>query len=220
VHESSRVEDRGTIPPQSGLGNDVRRFARLIGYDGGMRFRPRFSLRTLLLVVALAAVACWGYWIGWPWWQHHQEIERFIGSVEQVKPGIRAHQVQDRIRYGFYCHFSGIGHWDSAGNTGVCLGYHWDDAFYCVYYEYNTTGLVMGEYDARVSRIELYRLPPLEPKGQSKGDYLRLGGEHFQERLEELQRYLFGNRKINPGFDLTLIYADPPVKPVNPTISD
>ena len=36
------------------------RFARLIGYDGGMRFRPRFSLKLLLLLTALL-----GSIVGW-----------------------------------------------------------------------------------------------------------------------------------------------------------
>ncbi len=67
------------------------RFARLIGYDAGMdqppatRRRFRFGLRTLLVVVTLAAVASWGYWVAWPWWQAHREQVDFETAVQKLQ---------------------------------------------------------------------------------------------------------------------------------------
>jgi len=46
--------------PMGGRTNRSCRFARLIGYDGGMKFRPRYSLRTLFAIVAVIAGFC-GY---------------------------------------------------------------------------------------------------------------------------------------------------------------
>ncbi len=52
------------------------------------RRRLSFGLRTLLAVVTLAAVASWGYWFGWPWWQMHQQQTRLINSVANLKAGL------------------------------------------------------------------------------------------------------------------------------------
>ena len=48
----------------------------------------QFRLRTLLVVVTLAAVASWGYWFGWPWWQNYQQQVRFEAAVRQLKTGM------------------------------------------------------------------------------------------------------------------------------------
>ena len=51
------------------------------------RRRFRFGLRTLLVVVSLAAVASWGYWVAWPWWQAYREQIEFEAAVRQLKVG-------------------------------------------------------------------------------------------------------------------------------------
>ena len=51
---------------------------------GGMDQPPatrlcfRFSLRALLVVVTLAAVGSWAYWIAGPWWAIYREQHEFL----------------------------------------------------------------------------------------------------------------------------------------------
>src|SRR5262245_16456197 len=56
-----------------GGANRCCRFARLIGYDGGMRFRPRFTLKLLMLFVAAIGIFC-AYQVNWIR-QRHEALE-------------------------------------------------------------------------------------------------------------------------------------------------
>ena len=51
------------------------------------RRRFRFGLRTLLATVTLAAVASWGYWIGWPRLYSYLERRRFELAASRLKAG-------------------------------------------------------------------------------------------------------------------------------------
>jgi hypothetical protein len=42
----------------------------------------RFGLRTLLVVVTLAAVGSWGYWVAWPWLREYRQI---VDLIEQMR---------------------------------------------------------------------------------------------------------------------------------------
>src|SRR5262245_6786631 len=71
--------------------NRFCRFARLIGYDGGMRFRPRFSLKILLLLVAAIAAFC-AYQVNWIQQrhvflaQHALDAQHFDEAYSQYVP--------------------------------------------------------------------------------------------------------------------------------------
>ena len=45
----------------------------------------RFRLRTLLVVVTVAAVGSWGYWVAWPWWQAYREQTLFEAAIQHLK---------------------------------------------------------------------------------------------------------------------------------------
>ena len=45
----------------------------------------KFSLRTLLVLVTVAAVASWGYGVTWPWWQAYREQTLFEAAIQHLK---------------------------------------------------------------------------------------------------------------------------------------
>ena len=49
------------------------------------RRRFRFSLRTLLVVVTLAAVGSWGIGLAWPWWQANRQQVQFETAVQKLQ---------------------------------------------------------------------------------------------------------------------------------------
>src|SRR5262249_18612064 len=51
------------------------------GYNTGMKL-PRYSLRTLFVLVLVGAIGCWLYWIAWAWWPI---LRLQTQSVEEVK---------------------------------------------------------------------------------------------------------------------------------------
>ena len=48
----------------------------------------QFRLRTLLVVVTLAAVASWGYWFAWPRLYSYLERRRFELAASRLKAGV------------------------------------------------------------------------------------------------------------------------------------
>jgi hypothetical protein len=83
------------------------RFARLIGYDGGMKFRPRFSLKILLLLVAAIAAFC-AYQVNWIQQrhvflaQHALDAQHFDEAYSQYVPDPTKPRVRPQDRKSWH----------------------------------------------------------------------------------------------------------------------
>ena len=69
-------------------GDSIRRFARPIGYDGGMRFRPRFKLRKLFVLIAILSVPmAWvAYYLSWIRQRHEIHQYPVVESAPAANP--------------------------------------------------------------------------------------------------------------------------------------
>ena len=108
--------------------------------DAPKRRRFRYSLRTLLIVVTLAAIASWAYWIGWPWWliqrerwQIQREQARFVESLKNLKAGMTTYQATGTVQRGSHCEVFAV---DVGANCTVQQSagrvYVWPDASYLI----------------------------------------------------------------------------------------
>jgi hypothetical protein len=152
-----------------------------VGYNAGM-IRPRFSLRTLLIFVAVFAVASWGYFIGWPWYQQL----RFETTVRQLKVGMPEVRAYELLAFKFPPD-AGVGNAIDIKRDGTVIRRFWPNVTYYLY-------LVNTRYKHKLLQIELYKLPPMS----------------FVDT--KFLNFLNGDRKTNPGFKYELIYSDPPAK--------
>jgi len=162
---------------------------------GGMKLR--FSLRTLLMLVTLCAVACWAYWIGWPWWLLYQEQSRLLAAARTLKPGTAWYvHLPNGTSRG--CQLS-IGEFP---NNQLDM-FSWPNVTYYILYEHENgpDGTI-----AKYKKIEVFKAPPPPPESKkwTLGDYGDYAREFFL--------MIGGDRKHNPGFKYELIYADPPSK--------
>jgi hypothetical protein len=183
------------------------------------RGRFRFGLRTLLLLVTLAAVGSWGYWFGWPSWQAFRLRQKFESNVRSLKAGDNLsgattlagakHDALMVLRQAEALYWS----------SGMC-SYELPGATYCVFGEFPR--LSRG---TECVRIEVYRIPPM-PSGyrsqrNKSNSPLKYGSSHSDlpghypqmEYTNDFFCFLNGDRKNNPGFEYELIYSDPPAKP-------
>jgi len=196
------------------------RTARLIGYDGGMKFRPRFSLRTLLLVITAAAVLCWGYWVAWPSWLVYREQCQFEATFKQLHVGCTT---EDMLALPLSEVRAGVRAMEYFGRDRAWRWFmrRWPNAVY--------VGVFLGESSMMSQRVPfksvaLYRLSPV-PKGyQPLSAWMRKAWPRFTAEdianlkaeyasrvyAQDFLDFIIDDPNHNPGFKYELIYADPP----------
>jgi hypothetical protein len=169
----------------------------------------RFRLRSLLLIVGLFALACWAYWIGWPWWNSHQQKMRFVDAVLQLQNGIPRYTAEKLVTFEVK-HAVWIGGGIDKATEGRLISHIWPDAIYCCYLVCTAEDL-HGNPPSRVLRIELYRLPPVPSQYLS----VALPDATLNYQFDFLS-FLNSNRAGNLGFKYEKLFdsADSAVSPV------
>jgi len=182
-----------------------------------IRRRLRFSLRTLLLLVAACAVGTWIYLTGWPWLAAYWQQVRFERAVRQLKVGATTYFVLTNLPK------AENGWTDYTANSDRLLTgttrYGLVNAVYFVHLTYpqNHQG---GMLECPCTSVEVFRLPPVPPgytaKRKMYGDPLR---DHTsppkpdqpadKAYADDFLQFVAGDRKDDWGLKPELIYSDP-----------
>src|SRR5436190_7097742 len=103
----------------------------------GKRRRFRFGLRTLLVVVALAAVGSWGYWVAWPWWQGHREQMEFESALAKFHAGTNRAEFARLPMMWSRRFVRGSTWYDSGGDATYWFQYKWPNCIYVACFKYS-----------------------------------------------------------------------------------
>jgi hypothetical protein len=179
------------------------------------RRRFRFGLRTLLIVVTLAAVGSWAYWIGWPWWQIYHERVQFEAAARQLKAGISTGAAIASLP----THKPLTMYAETQGHAVALTDYTFRESIYCIYYAFRPGPQSGAMQKWACDSLEVFRLPRMPNNFQlnSKNRSLwQFGNSPLNEEqyCAAFLTFISGDRKENPGFQYELIYADPPAKAV------
>src|SRR5262249_48668559 len=121
------------------------------------RRRIAFSLRTLLILVTLAAIGSWMYWSIWPRWKIYRQQMTVVNGAMQLKVGSTAFEGMQLLGGKRVAPTS----FTSTSPPGSILygrtDYVWRDAIYCILYTY-PAGYSGGLSSAPCTSVALYRV--------------------------------------------------------------
>lgn len=179
----------------------------------------RFSLRTLLAVVTLAAVGVW-VWTSMPLWLKGREQLDFERSARQIKAGMKLSDEKLLLSKQRDYYSSS----DTSYRPILLARYDWPNAIYCVYYVLDQSP-IKDPSDRRIESVQIFRIPAVPDGYQPR----TLAGKRSIDRhvpplkpeqkpiagyMADFLDFLNGDRKNNPGFGYELIYSDPPTKSI------
>jgi hypothetical protein len=156
------------------------------------RRRFRFGLRTLLMVVTLAAVASWWYSFGLPWYVQ----SRFERTAMQFKSGVTLDYIRTSLTTAAHPATTQYYPMDSKKEQSV-TAFMLTDAIYfvCLGYSMNRQADYLEEPS---NRIEVFRSP--RPANSTAPPF------------KDFFKYLHSARTNVTGFQCELIYSDPPAQ--------
>jgi hypothetical protein len=147
-------------------------------------------------MIAVVAIICWGYWIGWPWWERY----RFESVLCNLKAGVTQSEVAQTWNDGKTFFLT-----DERLNTMITTIPR-PNGLYCVYpifYEGDWNGAI---FNRPCARVEVFRLTQLPLFNSSIGNReVDLAGD-FLNSLSDPK----GDKPFPYKYEL--IYADPPKK--------
>jgi hypothetical protein len=178
----------------------------------GMKL-PQFRLRTLFILLTIAAVAAWGYWFGRPRWILGREQSAFEASARQIKAGMTRNEWTKFVLWNNSKHPAS--HQYDSQHVRIGLTWVvWPNAIYCIYYGMpGATG--SGDYDTPCSSVEVFRIPPVPTGYQSNSVKIAFMSKNFPDGellsyMIDFLDYICGSRKNDPIFQYKLVYSDPP----------
>ena len=196
----------------------------------------RFSLRTLLTVVMLAAMSSWAYRFGWPWWRD-REYRPLLESVKHLKAGTSEEQALQLIKgvnypSVFKTEIHASDQSDTPNRPTSMISCTWGDTIVCIYFvaDDDNPGAFQGLFNSArpCHHIEVFRLAarpdnysvtriPINRGGWFRYtrmlQLIRTQDISLQRYVEDFAAFISSDRKDNPGFQYELIYSDPPAKP-------
>jgi hypothetical protein len=164
--------------------------------------RLRFRLRSLLLIVVLFAMACWAYWIGWPWWQEY----RLVSALKQLKAGVTVDEVKQLWNGGS----RSIAMSDSTHKGMVCITvFALHNERYCIYYTFPKieNGVIRKSQSGGVNVFRLPKVP-----SEYRTQHLAAGGmDRETSYVYEFLAFISGQpTAYGFPYQYELIHADPP----------
>src|SRR5262249_52776819 len=129
------------------------------------RRRLRFSLRTLLLLVAACAVATWFHLTGWPWLVACWQQVRFERAIRQLKVGATTYF--ERTSLPQAGHVTTTYTADDFGTPTGTTRYSLTNAVYFVHLRY-PRDYQGGMFQCASTNVEVFRLPPVPPSYVAK----------------------------------------------------
>jgi hypothetical protein len=135
-----------------------------------MKLPLRFNLKTLLIALALCAVACAGIWQFWPRYRAYRARMRFETAAAEFRPPMTMNEIESIVGHGTWETYSS----DANGIPNALAPFFFEGAWYCVYMELDPS---TGEHICRYmpsTAVKTFRLalPPAgyQPQTQSAKD--------------------------------------------------
>jgi hypothetical protein len=128
--------------------------------------RPRFRLKTLLVVLAVAAISCAGIWQFWPQWRAHRARVRFESGAARFRAGMTVTDITAIVGPGDWTSYSS----DAQGRMVALSPYFLEGAWYCVYVQLDSKSRErIGSHIPSLS-VTTYRLavPPKDYMPQTQ----------------------------------------------------
>ena len=135
------------------------------------RFHFRYSLRTLLVVVTLAAVASWGYWVAWPWWQMRTQQVRLVRAVTNVRESLSIVNANSPVLPDSGPWKGGGWIYDASGNEFTIDRFEWPCESYFLVCQYTPPQSFKSLEKICAVNVEVFRVPPAPANyvGQTEG---------------------------------------------------
>lgn len=200
-----------------------------------MRFKPRYSLATLLALITATALLLWGI----PEWREYQRRMEFEREVCKLQPGLEPRLFTVLPRHAFdgpmtTCNFS-----DAEHNYVASIPVFYKRYWYCIYVHQRdlsnkealieqqkaiaagrTVELTRGWPPTLWTQIQVYRLAPI-PRGyraQTKAGKQQVGmpGQMTDrtpqdQYVTDFNEMIAGREPRDLGIQYKLIHADPPL---------
>ena len=178
-----------------------------------------FSVRTLLILVAICALMVWVYWSAWPRWRMHREQTEFETGVSRLKVGSTTADGMQLVsgKSDVTTTFTRSASGEQIGRTD----YIWPDVIYAIYYTLPSSGNGLKSRWPCLS-IEVFRLPiPTDASFAKKVAEHRAQNDpvlYFLTQptgayLSDFTKFISGDRTGTPPIAFERIYADPPTVP-------
>jgi hypothetical protein len=183
------------------------------------RRRFRFGLRTLLIVVTVAAVGSCAYWVAWPWWLDYRQRVRVEGAIQQLKIGSTLNEASAMLAIDFSGTWTNFSDFDFDCGFIRCHSLNYEYFVYFVFQSRVPFGSISTHPWQSVEAFRCARMPPdYTPRTQRGRDEMRAERNvHTQAQLHrdgfdyDFLDFATGGQRDSEQYEL--IYSDPPAKP-------